>query len=181
MAITNGMYKGRATGEVVLGESSNKGTPFIEVYFDIVEGDNKGWSVRWTSYFSEKTSKRTIESLGFCGWRGDDISEFIDGGLHGLDSNVVDVVVELEEYEKDGEKRTAPKVQWVNRAGGGRFLNVANAMSHDKAVSFAEKMRGLVMQVKAAQSADVDFPHGASAPVANGNAAPAVTPSRKAF
>lgn len=146
MAITNGKYKARANGEVVLGKSAEKKTPFIELYFVITEGENAGGEVRWTGYFSEKTAERTIQSLQHCGWQGEDPSEFADGDLHGLDANEVEIVVELEEYEKDGERRTAPRVQWVNRLGG--YLNVQNAMSKDEAKSFGESMRGLVLKMK---------------------------------
>lgn len=192
MAITNGSYKARATGEVVLGSSSQKGTPFIEVYFQITEGENKGGKVRWTSYFSEKTNERSIQSLEYCGWRGEDLSEFSDGGLHGLDANEVEIVVELEEHqtketaEKPSETRTSPKVRWVNRQGG--FLNTAQAMAPQAAESFGERMRGLVLAMRAKNplpsAAADDFPHGAAAtPAAPNGEAPAApaAATRKAF
>lgn len=164
MAITEGKYKARATGEVVLGNSAKKGTPFIECYFEILDGDNKGGKVRWTSYFSDKTAERTIEAMQIAGWDGEDLSEFGDGGLHGLDKNEVEIVVELEEYEVEGEKRTSPRVQWVNKLGG--YLNVQNAMGPEQAASFGEKMKGLVLKVrskKPTQGDGTDFPHGANA------------------
>jgi hypothetical protein len=162
-AITNGTYKAKATGQVVLGTSSQKGTPFIEFYFAIIGGEHEGKTVRWTSYFSEKTSERTIQSLQYCGWQGEDLAEFADGGLHGLDTNEVAVVVELEEYDdrQTGEKKTAAKVQWVNKAVG--YLNTANAMNQEAALSFSEKMRGLVIAMKE-KSAGTDFAFGANAP-----------------
>ena len=170
MAITDGKYKAKACGQVVLGKSADKGTPFIECYFRILDGDNKGGEVRWTSFFTDKSSARTIESLQHAGWEGDDISEFLDGELHGLDKNEVQIVVELEDYEKDGEKRTAPRVQWVNKLGG--YLNVQNAMSKEEASSFGESMKGLVLKMKqkaVAKGGDpTDFPYGANAK-GNGN------------
>lgn len=183
MAITNGTYKARATGEVVLGSSSQKGTPFIELYFEITQGDNKGGKVRWTSYFSEKTSERSIESLQYCGWKGDDMSEFSDGGLHGLDKNEVEIVVEIEEYnDKEGNPRSSPKVQWVNRGGGG-YLNTAQAMNTDAAQTFGERMRGLVLALRAKKPQDTgtDFAHGANAPVPNGTPEAAPAAAKKAF
>ncbi len=165
MAITNGTYRAKASGACVLGTSANKGTPFIELYFKIIDGEHLGSLVRWTGYFTENTSERTIQSLILMGWQGEDPSEFEDGTLHGLDSNEVDVVVELEEYEKDGETRTSPRVQWVNRAGG--YLNTANAMNTAAAKSFGERMRGLVLTQRAktpvGKGNGTDFPHGASA------------------
>lgn len=167
MAITNGKYKARATGQVVLGTSSKAKTPFIECYFKLVGGENDGSEVRWTGYFGGQSAERTIESLQHCGWQGDDVSEFADGELHGLDSNDVEVVVELETYEKDGESRTSPRVQWVNKTGG--YLNVQNAMTKSEAANFGEAMKGLVLKLKAkkpAPSEAADFPHGANAPAA---------------
>jgi hypothetical protein len=110
MAFTGGKYKARAVGQVVVGKSKDKGTPYIEFYFEVTQGENKGGSARWTGYFTDKTSDRTIEALQICGWEGEDLSEFEDNGLHGLDTNEVQIVVELETFEDrdTGEERTVP-------------------------------------------------------------------------
>ena len=145
--ITNGTYRARVSGECVLGASKNKGTPFIEFYLEITDGENKGGLVRWTGYFTERTSERSIQSLQTCGWTGEDLSEFADGCIHGLDTNEVQIVVELEEYENDeGETRTSPRVAWINRVGG--FLNTAAKLNDGAARAFGERMRGLVMKSK---------------------------------
>lgn len=152
MAFTNdSKHKARAFGRVVLGKSGKKETPFVETYFKVTEGDNVGGEVRWTGYFTENSSERTIEALQTCGWEGDDVGEFADGELHGLDKNEVLIVVELEEYEKDGEKHLAPRVKWVNKLGG--YLNVQNAMPKEEAASFGEKMKGLVLKMKTKKAA----------------------------
>lgn len=175
MGIVNGTYRAKASGKCVLGTSANKGTAYLELYFKVIEGDHAGALVRWTGYFTENTNERTIQSLLTMGWQGEDPSEFADGELHGLDSKEVDIVVELEEYEKDGEVRHSPRVQWVNRPGG--YLNTDNAMSNEAAKSFGERMRGLVLAVRAKSpeaksAANVDFPHGANAPASGGAPAP---------
>lgn len=172
--ISDGKYRARATGQVVLGKSKEKGTPFIELYFVITEGPNVGGEIRWSGYFSDgkcgkvTVAERTIQSLQMCGWQGDDLSEFEDGDLHGLDANEVQIVVELEEYESEGETRTTPRVAWVNRLGG--FLNVDNAMSKEQASSFGDRMKGLVLKMRSKNGAPTtttdkaaDFPHGANA------------------
>jgi hypothetical protein len=142
-----GKYTAKATGSVVLGKSKNKETPFIEFYLQVKGGENDGARVRWTSYFSEKTYERTVQSLETCGWTGEDISVFSDGKLHGLDKNEVEIVVELEEYETpQGEKRTSPRVAWVNRLG---YLNVDAAMSTDAAAAFGVKMNDLILAMRA--------------------------------
>lgn len=163
MSIVQGTYRAKASGACVLGTSAQKGTPFLELYFKVASGDHAGALVRWTGYFTENTSERTIQSLLLMGWQGEDPSEFADGALHGLDANEVDIVVEIEEYEKDGEIRHSPRVQWVNRPGG--YLNVENAMNTEAAKSFGDRMRGLVLAQRAKTpvgKASDAFPHGAN-------------------
>jgi len=180
MAITNGKYRMRADGEVVLGESKDKGTPFVEFYLEIVDGEHKGGRARFTGYFGPNSAERTVESLQFCGWQGDELSEFADHGLHGLDANEVEGVIELEEWtdKQTEEKRTAPRVKWINKLGG--RVNVDNAMDPAKATAFSAKMKGLVQatrQRKGGPGDGTDFAFGANAP-----AAPATgTEGRKAF
>lgn len=180
MAITAGTYKARVSGECVLGTSKNKGTPFIEFYLQILDGDNKGGLVRWTGYFTEATNERSIRALQICGWQGDDLGEFADGALHGLDANEVSIVVEIETYQDrdSGEDRHRPRVAWINRPGG--FLNTEAAMNDDAAKAFGDRMRGLVMSVKAKHPVKdgTDFSFGANAkePAAP---PPASTQSRK--
>lgn len=174
--ITPGTYRARVSGECVLGESKDKKTPFLKFNLKIAEGEHKGSFVRWTGYFTENTEERTIQALLYCGWQGDDLNEFSDGQLHGLDSNEVDVVVEIEEYKKDGETKHAPRVAWINRPGG--YLNREAAMNTDAARGFGERMRGLVTAMRAktpVKDQSASFDHGANAP--GGGAA---TP-RKAF
>lgn len=166
MTIENGKYKSRACGQVVLGESSQKGTPFIEFFVEIQEGENKGGKARFTGYFGPNSSERTVEALGFCGWKGDDLSEFADGELHGLDANDIEAVIEIEEWvdKTTEEKRFAPKVQWINRFGG--RISVDNAMAPDKAAAFGAKMKGLVQATRQRKPGGdgAEFNHGANAP-----------------
>lgn len=171
--ITEGKYKARATGEVVVGESKEKHTPFVELYFEITQGENAGGKVRWTGYFTEtkdkrgKTgSERVLESLYACGWEGVDLADFEDNALHGLDANEVEIVVELEEYEKDGETRTSPRVRWVNRPGSGGAVNVENAMAKPKLQSFSDRMKGLALALKQKQQPGTSFDFGANEPKA---------------
>jgi len=145
--IKAGRYMAKVNGAVVLGTSSQKGTPFIEFYLTVVKGDEAGQSVRYTGYFSDKTARRTVQSLQYCGWKGDDLGVFADGTLHGLDGSEVEIDVEIEPYTSStGEEREAPRVAWINKSGG--FLNVDNAMAPAAAAAFGEKMKGLVLKVK---------------------------------
>jgi hypothetical protein len=172
----NGRYRGRAVGQVVLGKSRNKGTPQIEFYCEVTQGEFKGASARYTGYFGPNSADRVVESLQTCGWEGEDLGEFADGGLHGLDKNEVELVIELEEYETNTagedeppniEKRVTPRVQFIN---GGPKLSVENAMSKEEAEAFGARMRGLVLKGRtkktpAQQRKESDsFEFGANAP-----------------
>ncbi len=137
-----GSYTARADGQVVLGASMNKSTPFIECYFKINGGELDGQRVRWTSYMSENTWERTTQSLEYCGWSGEDISVFSDGKLHGLDKNDVEVVVEEETFtSQDGSEKSTFRVAWVNRLG---YLNTAAAMTGDAVTAFSARMNALI-------------------------------------
>jgi hypothetical protein len=162
-----GTYKARAT-QVMLTQSANKGTPGIQINFQIQdEGEHAGATVRYDGWISDKTQERVIESLVYCGWRGDDISVFAkEGVLDGCDLNEVEIVVELEPYAGTDEKhkgKSFPRVAWVNK-GGGRGLNVENAMRPDAALAFAAKMKGLVHKVKSGQPAQAQAANGGGKP-----------------
>jgi hypothetical protein len=161
MTIKAGTYKARATGDVVVGVSKERRTPFVEVAFAILTGEHEGSTVRWTSYFTDNTAERTLEALYYCGWTGDDLAEFADHKLHGLDKNEVEIVVELESYEKDGETKQAPRVRWVNRPGGGR-VNLENAMDRGTLTAFGQRMRGLALKVKNGKAASTAAPPAAA-------------------
>lgn len=169
MITTAGTYKAKAI-EVMLGESRTKRTPFVGVKFRITDGEFAGQVIKWEGYLSEtmggrskKTpAERTIESLQYCGWTGDDLGAFASGALHGLDTNEVELVVEMEDYEdrETGEQRQSAKVQWVNRPGGGVQF-AGEAVDAAKAKAFGAKFRGLALKLKAQNGA---LPNGAKAP-----------------
>ena len=146
--ITAGKYTARACGESLIG-TAKTGSNFIQFYLVVTDGEFKGERVRWTGYFTENTNVRTLQSLRTCGWRGDDLGEFGDVGLHGLDANEVEIVVEMEEYKGDNEKykgKFFPRVAWINGLSG--FLNKKAAMNPAAAAAFGERMRGLVLKTK---------------------------------
>lgn len=165
--LQNGTYKGRAVGETVLGTSKDKGTPFIEVYFEVTDGESKGQRARWSGWFGPNSERRTAEALQYCGFEGDDLSVFSDGGLHGLDTNEVEIVVEREPYtDKEGNEHEMPRVQWVNKLGG--FLSVQSRMPEAEARAFGDKMRGIFVDLKLKKGqppagGGTDFNYGANA------------------
>jgi hypothetical protein len=170
MAIQAGTYQARAVKALLAQVGANR-TPAMQVVFQILgDVDGSGEEIRWDGWLTDKTQDRTIEALGHCGWTGDDISVFAvaDGPMHGMDLNVVEIVIALEPYDGPNEAhkgKSFPRVQWVNRLGG-RGLNVENVMPKAEALSFAEKMKGIVLKSRAKN------PPAAAAPaVANGKPA----------
>ena len=130
----NGKVKARAR-EWGLDVSKN-GKDQVVVLFAYVGEDGEEHMIRWYGFFTEATTDRTLDSLRYCGWTGDDLSN-----LEGLDANEVELVLEEEEYE--GKLNT--KVKWVN--GPSRF-ELKNPMNQAQAKSFAERMRGKVVAHK---------------------------------
>lgn len=130
-----------------LGETKS-GAEQVAVEFSILTEGAAETSLTWHGYFSEKTFDRTIQSLRYCGWSGDDMTN-----LEGLDANEVDIVVEDEEYEG----KTFAKVQWVNKPGG---LQLKAPMAEEKAKAFAASMRD---KIRALDAATGTKPNGAKA------------------
>lgn len=97
---------------VQFGESS-KGTSQAVVNFEILDGECAGRRIVWFGYFSEKTVTRTVESLRYCGFKGDDLAALLTQTL----DQEVQLVIQHEDYQGT----TSAKVAWVNRAGGGGF------------------------------------------------------------
>lgn len=146
--IPNGTYRAKAL-EWVLAEIGEKNTPAVSIEFGFL--DPELGKITWDGWLTEKAADRTIESLRYCGWQGEDLSD-----LHGLDANEVDLVIEAEEYEG----RTYPKVKWVNRAGG---LSHKTPLTGDKARFFAQMMKDRIRALDASKGA----PRSAAKPQAS--------------
>lgn len=129
MAGTNRRYIRSKALEWALGESE-KGNPFIAVSFkvkDPLDGVEK--FVSWRGHFTDLTTDRTIESLRYLGFEGDDLSNLV-----GLDKNEVDLVVEDEEYEG----KTYARVQFINQPRG---ATVKTVLEGQKLSTFAAQMK----------------------------------------
>ena len=87
---------------------AKSGTHQIAVTCEIIDVDSEGVEhgtgeeITWIGSFTDKTTARTIESLGHLGWLGDDLSELANldaAGCANLLRESVDLVCEPEEYE----------------------------------------------------------------------------------
>jgi hypothetical protein len=137
--ITVGKHIGRARAWN-LGEAKT-GNEELSVDMTIKSGECAGQSITARLYFTEKTFDRSIESMRYMGWKGDDLSN-----IQGLDSNDVEIVVEHEEYEG----QTRARVKWINRIGGAA---AAKPLEASKAKSFAERMKARVARADQERSA----------------------------
>lgn len=159
--LAEGKYKARAIEWSQVTQHEKTGNEEIRVLFGIEGGDASGQTITWRGYFTEATAERSIESLRYMGWTGDDITD-----IQGLDANEVQLVIKHEQYEG----KTQVKVAWVNRA---QSVYVGTPLDASKKQAFAQRMKGLVLATKgtagsnptrqAAGSGD-SFPYGHNQP-----------------
>lgn len=140
--IKPGRYRAQAKGHRY-GKSSS-GNEYVEVQFVLLEGPDEGAYITWFGHFSEKTEKRTVDSLLYAGWNGNDFFN-----LPGLGTKEVSLVLEEDTYE--GTTRT--RVAWVNSPFGG-------GLPEDTLGNLGGRLAGLVQHRKQALSRELE-----SAPV----------------
>jgi len=134
-----GEYKAVAV-DGVLGETST-GKEQIVVTFEVTQPEAfVGRRINWYGYFTEKTADRTLESLRYCGWTGNDLSVFefssqVNPASQGFGSQEVVIVVE---HEPDQNGTPRARVRWVNQAGGG---GVKQKLDTGKAKALAARMK----------------------------------------
>lgn len=147
--ITAGRHRARAV-EAALGYT-NGGKEQVAVLFELADGDEAGQQITWYGYFTERTEERTLESLRYCGWEGDDISN-----LGSVTKNDVQIVVEMERSD-DGHYA---RVRWVNRSG--TALALKSHMNDEQKRAFAARMKGKAMTMR--QASGQQKPDGTRAP-----------------
>lgn len=131
--ITEGRYNAIAEAWK-LGITDN-GKKYIAVQFKFLEGP-VGERRTWHGYFTEKTQRRTIEAMRYCGWVGHDLLN-----LEGLDRNMIQLVVQHEEYE--GKVRD--RIAWVNSPS---TIMVKTPLEGSALERFAQQMKGMAMSVE---------------------------------
>ena len=148
-----GKHIARATGQYEFGVTDN-GKENVALTFVIIEGPAAGERCSAYLYFTEKTTERTLESLRYCGWAGDNVTD-----LTGIDTNPVELDVQEDTYEG----KTRLKVAWINALRGPQ---VKNAMDDNAKKAFAARMKGAAMAVDKSKAAKVDYTPAAVAPSA---------------
>lgn len=134
--VDEGQYPAKAI-EHELGYAKESGNEYIAVQFEIIGGKFHGMNVSWKGFFTEKTIDRTLESLRYCGWKGDNI---LNLNAEGFGENLVNIVVQHNEYNG----KTYANVAWVNRTG--RPL-VKDQLDDAQKKSFAQRIKGNVLRV----------------------------------
>ena len=158
--IPAGFYRARCCAEPELGVAKT-GTDLIQMQFQVVDGQFAGRRVNYRGYFTDKTAKRTFDSLRYCGctFPGNDLTNF-----SGYDTNEVqlDVVHEqAQEPDENGEKRIFAKVAWVNSLAG-KGLSPERKMDQYKKEDFKSKMLGKFLESKGADSTPESDTNGGS-------------------
>jgi hypothetical protein len=160
--IAEGFYIAKAIVPLQYAESSKKGTPEVWTTFSIVDdGPYKNAMIDWHGYLTENTEARTTESLGYCGYDGNDPASVMANNVQ------LEIEHEISEYvDTAGAKRTGKKarIKWINSTD--RVRVSAKPMEPAKAMAAQERIKALMLQQKAARPAptgDASFPHGANA------------------
>ena len=169
--ITEGKHTARGV-EGALTQSKEKGTPGVQVILEVAEGEHAGTRIRWDGWLTDETSQRTLESLRHLGWTGDMLTD-----LSGIDANIVQIVVEHEQKDINGEIKTFPRVRWVNRLGGGAKISDEARMPDASAKALAQRFRAMARGVPVAprSQAAPTKPAAASAPRPANGAKPAAS------
>lgn len=141
-AITPGKYRAKAKGHQ--WGRAKTGTELVRVEFEFTSGPVAGQSIYWDGFFTEKTQERTLESLEACGWDGAGLKE-----LKGLTTKEVELVVELEKNERDGNEYA--RVKWVN---GLNRRAVKQELDQGSLSNLEQRMKGLMLQRKQKKQAE---------------------------
>lgn len=114
------------------GVAGEKKTKQVLIYFEITDGEWAGHVLPWFGYFSKAAAKRTVESLRYCGFKGDDLFDLDNQAL----DQGVNVLVEHNEY--DG--KTYARIAFVNASGGGA-IQLKSPMNEKSIREFAAVMK----------------------------------------
>ena len=155
--IPEGIYHARATSNWTLSETT-RGTPYVRLEFDLLDGAAKGQKLSRDFFLSDKTWEKTVESLRTCGWTGDDVSN-----LAGVESNevVAKVVHEMitdrqgaPVTDHEGNARYRHAIAWVGKD------RAPKPMETGKKTAFMELMKARLQSVASpgARPADDDLP-----------------------
>lgn len=117
--------------KALLGKSNTKGTPQVEVDFEVTDGPEDGATLKHFMYLSDAAIQYTVKDLRTLGWKGDDVSN-----ITGLDRKV-ELVLEPEEYKG----QTRDKVKFINDP-----TDRPGSQGIDNPGAFAASLKGKIAQ-----------------------------------
>jgi hypothetical protein len=133
--IAEGTYLATAVSAANFINAGQKGTPGVEVEFQLDEGPNTGELITWTGWLTDAARARTSEALAACGYDGAH-----DESVRGRKAKLV---IRHEEYEG----RTRARVAFINDVDR---MSGAKPMSAVEKAAAKEAIRGLVLSAKSA-------------------------------
>jgi hypothetical protein len=143
MADLNGTYYARPKSWQ-LGKSATKGTPQVEVLFEITSAEAAGQRLPWYGYLTPDALKYTVRVLDLIGFTGNDIDAI---GTDAMPAPA-DVEVSLEIAPETYNGKTRSKIQFVNDPNFGGLTS--KRMDPAEAKAFAGSLRA---QLKGLQRA----------------------------
>lgn len=138
-----GTYKAHPV-KAWLGESTNKGTPFVGVMFTLESGEQ----IAWQGWLTDGAMKSTMRAVRACGFVGDDLSDL--SSIEGAQKTVYLVV----EHEEDDKGTLRPRVRWVNETEGGPMMSAA--LTGSKAKEIAARMKAAIIAERQASGAGTE-------------------------
>lgn len=129
------------------GRDGGRGIRQVLIYFEILDGPHAGQRLPWFGYFGQKSFKRTLQALRYCGWTGDELADLDSQDL----DQKVEIVVGHNSYINDNDREiTVARVDWVNRLGAG-VIKLADPMGETDLRAFSARMKGHAREAVAVQ------------------------------
>jgi hypothetical protein len=156
-AVATETHTGLGPVKVQFGEAKT-GTKQCAVNLEIIgEGPFVGQTIMWVGYLTADTVKRTLESLRYMGFKGDDISK--------INEQPLDQLVSIDVGESEYEGKVSLKVNWVNRYGAGQGFELKKPIEKSAMAKFAATLRS---HLKAVPEVTGDRASSLKGPAMNG-------------
>lgn len=168
-----------------LGETST-GKEEVAIAFDFLAEELKGQRITGYFYFTDGTIESTYKALRACGWKGTELTDWLDFKKALPNPEEVELVIEPEvvkdakgavQIEADGvTPKMRARVRWVNPVGR---MGLREPLAADKAAAFAARMKAKLLALD--QQQKVASNNGAAAPASSTPAAPVQDPGDVPF
>ena len=125
--------------KVQFGEAGT-GTKQVAVNLQVADDSPAaGQTIMWFGYATKDSVTRTLQSLRYMGWKGDDIADINNQPL----DQAVQIVIEHSEYNG----KVQAKVAWVNSPGAGKGFQLAKRLDGAALGKFAATIKAHAKKV----------------------------------